>query len=126
MTAKSVLLLEDNDDLRMMMRELFESCEARCVGVGSVQELKNLGASQPLSFDLAILDVNLGPGQPSGVDAYRWLLGQSFSGRILFMTGHGRSLACVADAHALGVKVLQKPVSVDDLIGLLGQATETG
>lgn len=126
MGVKSVLLLEDNIDLRMMMCDLFDSCGARCVGVGSLQELKNLGANGGLSFDLAILDVNLGAGQPSGVDAYRWLRDQSFPGRILFMTGHGRSFPGVSDAHAVGVEVLRKPVSVDDLLGLLGEATETG
>jgi len=125
MPPKSVLLLEDDSDLRMMMCELFDSSGARCLGVGSLRELKELGANGRLSFDLAILDVNLGSGQPSGLDAYRWLRDQSFAGRILFMTGHGRAFAGVADAHAVGVEVLQKPVSVDDLLRLLCETPGT-
>jgi DNA-binding response OmpR family regulator len=121
--AKSVLLLDDDSDLRLMIRELFDSSGAQCIGVGSLDEMKNLGASGRLSFDLVILDVNLGAGQPSGVDAYRWLRQQSFSGRILFMTGHGRSFPGVADAYAAGVKVLEKPVSVDELLNLLSEST---
>jgi DNA-binding response OmpR family regulator len=124
MAAKSILLLDDDSDLRMMMVELFDSYGAKCIGVGSLDEVKTLGASGQLSFDLAILDVNLGPRQPSGVDAYRWLREQSFSGRILFMTGHGRTFPGVADAYAVGVKVLEKPVSIDDLLILLGDTTE--
>jgi DNA-binding response OmpR family regulator len=125
MAAESVLVLEDNGDLRMMMCDLFESFGARCVGVGSLEEMQRLGATERLSFDLVILDVNLGAGRPSGVDAYRWLRDQSFSGRIVFMTGHVPSLAIVADAHSIGVKVLHKPVSIDDLMGLLREPPKT-
>jgi DNA-binding response OmpR family regulator len=73
-----------------------------------------------LSFDLVILDVNLGAGQPSGVDACRWLQERSFSGQIVFLTGHA-SLPGVAEAHSLGLKVLQKPLAIDELVKLLGE-----
>jgi DNA-binding response OmpR family regulator len=120
MVAKSVLVVDDDADLRTVLCDLFDSYGARCTGVGSLNELKNLVADGRLPFDLAILDVNLGAGQPSGVDAYRWLRERSFSGQILFLTGHGRSFPGVAEARALGVKVLEKPVAIDDLVKLLG------
>jgi hypothetical protein len=90
------------------------------VGLGSLDEMKQLCANG-LSWDLAILDVNLGGGQPSGVEAYRWLMGQSFAGRIVFLTGHARSFPDVAEAHALGVKVLEKPVPISCLLNLLDE-----
>jgi DNA-binding response OmpR family regulator len=123
MAAKSVLLLDDDRDLRLMMGELFDASGAKCVGVGSLDEMKRIGASGRLSFDLVILDVNLGAGRPSGIDAYQWLRDQSFSGSIVFMTGHGRSFSGVADAYAVGVKVLVKPVSIEDLLNLLCEST---
>jgi DNA-binding response OmpR family regulator len=92
MSPKSVLLLDDDDDLRAMLCQLFDCYGARCTGVGSLDEMKNLLSDGRLPFDLIILDVNLGGGQPSGVEAYRWLRERSFSGQILFMTGHGRSV----------------------------------
>lgn len=121
MSPKSVLVLDDDTDLRIVLCDLFVYYGARCTGVGSLDEMKNLVADGRLSFDLVILDINLGAGQPSGVDAFRWLRERSFSGRILFLTGHGRSLPAVAEAHALGVKVLEKPVDIDDLVNLLGE-----
>jgi DNA-binding response OmpR family regulator len=117
---RSALLLEDDRDLRMILCELFNAHGARCVGVSSVDELKDLVTEGGLAFDLAILDVNLGEGRPSGVDAYRWLREQGYSGRVVFMTGHGRTSPSVADAMALGVGVLEKPVPVHDLLGLFG------
>jgi DNA-binding response OmpR family regulator len=118
---KSVLVVDDDGDLRMILCELFDSYGARCVGVGSLDAMRELLLSDGVLFDLAILDVNLGAGQPSGVDAWRWLQEHSFSGRIAFLTGHARSFPGVAEAYALGVKVLQKPGSIDDLISLLGE-----
>jgi FixJ family two-component response regulator len=116
----SVLLLDDDRVLLEMMCELFVSEGVACIGVGSVEEMIAAGATG-LACDLAILDVNLGPGKPSGVDAYRWLKAQSFSGRIVFLTGHARSYIGVAEAHALGVQVLEKPTSVAGLLNLLGR-----
>ena len=114
---KSVLLLDDDTDMREVVCELFLFHGVRSIGVGSLDEMKRL--EDVRSFGLAILDVNLGAGCPSGVDAYRWLMAQSFDGRIVFLTGHARSFPGVVEAHALGVKVLEKPVSVDDLMNLL-------
>jgi DNA-binding response OmpR family regulator len=114
----AVLLLDDNDDLRMVMSELLLTKGATCIGARSLAEVVELGA-RCLKCQLAILDVNLGPGCPSGVDAYRWLKEQSFAGRIVFLTGHARTYPGVAEAHALGVKVMEKPVAVADLLKLL-------
>jgi DNA-binding NtrC family response regulator len=115
---KAVLLLDDDTDLRMMMTEFFKSEGIECVGVGSLEEMIAAG-TRGLSCYLAVLDVNLGKAQPSGVEAYRWLKENSFSGRVVFLTGHARSFPAVAEAHALGVTVLEKPVSVDRLLRLL-------
>jgi DNA-binding response OmpR family regulator len=122
MAAKSILVVDDDSDLRLMLCELFDSYGAKCVGVASLEEMKDLGANGQLPFDLVILDVNLGQGQPSGIDAYRWLKDHSFSGCVLFMTGHARSFPGVADAYAVGIRVLQKPVSIDDLLNLLRES----
>jgi CheY-like chemotaxis protein len=117
---KSVLVLDDDADLRMILCQLFDSYGARTVDVSSLDDMRKL-VTDGLLFDLAILDVNLGSGQPSGVDAYRWLKEHFFSGRIAFLTGHARPFPGVAEAYALGVKVIQKPGSIDELMSLLGE-----
>jgi FixJ family two-component response regulator len=116
----SVLLLDDDRLLLEMMTALFLSEGVACIGVGSVEELIATG-ERALACDLAILDVNLGPAKPSGIDAFRWLKSQSFSGRIVFLTGHARSYIGVAEAAALGVEVLEKPMSVAGLLNLVGR-----
>jgi DNA-binding NtrC family response regulator len=116
--VRSVLLLDDDDDLRAVLSELFTTYDARCLSVGSVDELMALGP-RGLACDLAVLDVNLGAGRPSGIDAYEWLKAQRFGGQIVFLTGHARSYPTVAKAQALGIKVLEKPVHTAELARLL-------
>jgi DNA-binding NtrC family response regulator len=118
MNDKAVLVLDDDDDLRAIVCDLLAAKGATCFGVGSLDEVIALG-TRALSCDLAILDVNLGPAQPSGVDAYHWMKAQSFSGRTVFLTGHARTHPSVAKANDLGVKVLEKPVSLLDLVKLM-------
>jgi FixJ family two-component response regulator len=118
--ARSVLVLDDDSDLRMVLGELLSSHGATCVSVGSVGEMAAQGA-KALGCELAILDMNLGPGQPSGVDACRWLLDHSFRGRIVFLTGHLHTFPGVAEARALGAKVFEKPVSVALILELFGE-----
>jgi len=73
-----------------------------------------------LRCDLALIDINLGAGQPSGVEVYRWLRARGFGGRIFFLTGHAMNSPFVAEAVRLGdAQVLSKPIRPDRLIRLL-------
>jgi FixJ family two-component response regulator len=117
-TNRSILLLDDDDDLRNVLRELFSTYDAGCLAVSSLDELI-ASKGHALSCKVALLDVNLGAGRPSGVDAYRWLREHSFAGQIVFLTAHARTYPSVAKAYSLGVKVLEKPVAVPDLLKLL-------
>ena len=117
--ATRVFLLEDDDDLRESMSELLaRGAGAECVGLRSVEDLREQEA-EVLRTDLAVLDINLGPGQPSGIDAYHWLKEQRYRGRIVFMTGHATRHPLVEAARQLhGAVVLAKPVSFQRLIAL--------
>jgi FixJ family two-component response regulator len=69
---------------------------------------------------MAFLDINLGPAQPSGVDAYRWLRDKGFNKPIFFLTGHASTYPLVAEAELLGdAKVLSKPCKPEDLIAII-------
>jgi DNA-binding NtrC family response regulator len=121
----SVLVLEDDGDMRTLMCELFSMAGAdRCVAVGSVEELRK-HAEALRGLELALIDINLGPGHPSGLAAYEWLLSQRFGGRVVFITGHATAHPLLREAQALrGVEVLRKPVDADILLDLLPAGEE--
>src|SRR5262245_8851680 len=98
MQAGFVLFLEDNDDLRELFVELVAlSLDRRCIGVGSYEELVALGR-EVVECEVAILDINLGPNQKSGIDAYSWLRDNGYKGRVVFLTGHASSHPLVVEA----------------------------
>lgn len=113
-------MLEDDDDLRTLLCELLmASGAAACVSVRSLEELIRQ-KEQVLGCGLAVLDVNLGARAPSGLDAYHWLRGNGFGGRIVFLTGHARSHPLVRQAHELThVQVLSKPIDAKTLMALV-------
>ena len=111
-----VLYVEDNDDLRELVVELVTALlEHRCLGVGSYEELVALG-DEALGCSIAILDINLGPNQPSGIDAYRWLRDEGYRGRIVFLTGHASTHPLVIEAKRIGdAEIFSKPIEPDRL-----------
>jgi FixJ family two-component response regulator len=111
-----VLYVEDNDDLRELVVELVTVVlKRRCVGVGSYEELVALG-KEALRSNVAILDINLGPGQRSGIDAYAWLRDHGYQGRIVFLTGHASTHPLVVEAQRIGdVEIFSKPIEPDRL-----------
>ncbi len=118
--VRRVLVLEDDDDLRTLLCELLGLGGVEgCVAAASYDALVRRGG-EALGCGLALLDVNLGAGVPSGLDAYRWLQEHGFSGRTVFLSGHARSHPLVQQAHTLqDVRVLSKPVGAQALLELL-------
>jgi FixJ family two-component response regulator len=120
MSATDVLFLDDDDDLRETFTDLVRTVfERECFSCGSYDELLALG-DRALSCGVAVLDINLGPQVPSGLDAYGWLRGRGFLGRIVFLTGHASSHPLVVEATRLGgADVVAKPISSGVLRALL-------
>jgi FixJ family two-component response regulator len=115
-----VLLLDDDPDLRGALSDFVELMfDRHCLAVGSFDEL--VAAEQDvLACYVALLDVNLGPGKPTGIDAYRWLVGHGFGGRLYFFTGHARVHPLLAEIEKLGaVQVLPKPLDTSRLMEVL-------
>ncbi len=118
---RRIVLLDDDADLRDALCDMFALLGADCLPVASLAEMSG-AADRVLACHLAILDVNLGEGQPSGVDAYEWLRQQRFGGRVVFLTGHAPSSPAVARAATLGVRVLTKPIGIDEMRALVDGA----
>lgn len=101
-----------------MARLLESRLKVQCLTVGSVDELKTAGAAV-LATRLVILDVNLGFGRPTGLDAYEWLRASKYEGKVFFLTGHARNDPLVKRAAASGARVLEKPFEADALVDLV-------
>ena len=114
--AGFVLYVEDNDDLRELVVELVTvAFHRRCVGVGSYEEMVALG-EEALGCSVAILDINLGPNRPSGIDAYTWLRDKGYTGRIVFLTGHASNHPLVVEAQRIGdAEIFSKPIEIERL-----------
>jgi len=111
-----VLYVEDNDDLRELVVELVSVVlKRRCVGVASCEELAALGM-KALGCSVAILDINLGANQRSGIDAYAWLRDHGYTGRIVFLTGHASTHPLVVEAQRIGdAEIFSKPIEPERL-----------
>jgi DNA-binding response OmpR family regulator len=114
-----ILICDDDPDIAEVMGEFFRDQGFDCVITRSSDEVV-AHRSEALGCSLAILDVNLGPGQPSGVDVYRWLQRERFGGRVVFLTGHAVTSAFLDGARTLGIPILSKPVGGETLLRLAG------
>lgn len=114
------MLLDDDDDLRTTLADVLrETCQFDCVAVRDVPSMI-AEADRVLGCSVALIDVNLGEGAPSGLDAYQWLARHQFAGRVVFLTGHAVTHAAIRDLIETGVaSVLQKPASVSRLRAVL-------
>jgi FixJ family two-component response regulator len=122
-SQSDLLIVDDDEDLRLAVADLVEAeGERRVMGVGSLAELVALGP-RALACGLIIIDVNLGPDKPSGIDVLAWLCEHGYRGRAVFLTGHGRTCPEVEQAYRTeGVPVLSKPIGVDALLELAKDA----
>ena len=117
---RTVLFVDDCRDICQVMEVMCQSLpEVECVCVTSMSAVLER-AAQVLRTDLAVLDVNLGPGEPSGVEIYRWLKGQNYRGKIVFLSGHARTDPVVEEAAKIsGVDFFQKPLGFGQLESLI-------
>ena len=111
-----IVFLDDNEDLRELLPALLETTlGVECLSFSNVMDFQN-HSDQVLSAKVAILDINLGPNVPDGVDAFNWLMDRGFRGKILFFTGHARANPQVALAEKDGARILEKPIHPDKLV----------
>lgn len=85
-TAINVLLVEDDDDDYVLVKDLFREIgdeRYRVKRVASYEEAIELGA--PCNFDICLLDYRL--GAHDGVELMEYLLGQGFECPMILLTG---------------------------------------
>src|SRR5262245_38455825 len=112
----SILVLDDSQDLLDVMRDFCNYlCSSTAVTARSLRDIDSLG-EKALQCKVALLDINLGVNQPTGIDVYRWLRRNGFSGPIFFLTGHTLNSSAIEEAERLGdARVLTKPILPEHL-----------
>jgi DNA-binding response OmpR family regulator len=120
---ESVLIVDDDAELRDTISDVLAAAGvARRVLAPSLGEVERQ-ADAALASRLAILDVNLGEGQPTGVEVSRWLRERGFRGAIVFLTGHAATDPRVIAAAAVpNTRIVVKPISFAGLIALVKAA----
>jgi DNA-binding response OmpR family regulator len=109
---QSILILDDSEDFLELVRIYAERiCGVSALTARNLKDLENLG-DKIFECRLAILDINLGPTEPTGVEIHRWLRDRGFKGKICFLTGHARNYQGVIEAEQLGdTRVFSKPLT---------------
>lgn len=120
--AADLIFPDDNAELREVMVDIIGfQLGLRCLPLQNFSELlENQKAA--LSCGLAILDIELGYQEPSGLAVFEWLKNQGFNGKVFFLTGHGRNHPLVQKARQSGAQVWEKPMGSQDMIKALQEA----
>ena len=113
---ETVLLVDDDEDLRAAMDEVLHRLGVRrLVEAGSLRDVEDQ-REEALACQLALVDINLGYGEPTGINVFEWLEREGFSGRVVFLTGHGSLDPRVQRAASLaGSQVASKPLTTAKL-----------
>ena len=117
----AVLLVDDDDDMRAAMQEALEDLGLECVSARSLEDVQRKSAAA-LTCQLAILDINLGADQPTGVHVFHWLKDEGFAGRCVFLTGHAAGDPRVVEAARISAGIVSKPLELAALERLVGAA----
>ena len=117
----SILVVDDEEPIREMIREGLTIRGFRVQTAGSVEEGLSLMGTRP--FDAVLCDLNLranGAGESSGLALYTAVSSASRGGNhrpfFLFMTGELVAAAVAEELVRTGAHILQKPFRMSDLI----------
>ena len=115
MTARTILVVDDDDAFRERLVRALAARGLEALGAGGKAEAGRLAASE--SPELAIVDLRL--GHDDGLDVVRDLHAIDPTTRILVLTGYG-SIATAVEAVRRGAfDYLQKPADADQILARL-------
>ncbi|MCY0966863.1 response regulator transcription factor [Parathalassolituus penaei] len=115
------LVADDSLYARMMLKNAVSESmpEAMFQEASSGRQALELAAAEQYRFDWYLLDVNMAP--PDGLATARSLVQAGVPiGRIALVTGN-RSSHLIEDADLMGICLINKAVSPDDVPGFVGR-----
>ncbi len=114
-TQSTILLVEDDDALRMRLAEAMQKRGFKTTSASSVAEgLEAIRANAP---DYAIIDLRLQDG--SGLDVVEALEQQHPDARAVILTGYGNIPTAVAAARLGAIDYIAKPATADEIVDAL-------
>jgi CheY-like chemotaxis protein len=119
-TARTVLLVDDNDALRVTLREQLAALKCTTHEAATFEQAVCVLRSVP-DIDFIISDFDLGDG-PDGVQLARWADQNGHGGPGALISGHPRHFAGLPQNW----HVLQKPIQLGDLKKLLSPGSAPG
>jgi len=119
-SVATVLIIDDDADVRAAIAGLVKSVGLRSEAFGSAQEF--LSRRLPEGPSCLVLDVRL-PGM-NGLDVQRQLAAAGVSTPIIFITGHGDIPMTVKAMKSGAVEFLTKPFRDQDLLDAIYQALD--
>ena len=127
MSRRRILIVEDNPDLRLLVRTTFEIGE----GEYDIEEAENgvdaLAAVESRKPDLIVLDVMM-PGRLDGLEVCAWLKSHAEWGniRIVMLTARGQQVDIAKGLEAGADAYLVKPFSPLKLLETVETLLATG
>jgi len=109
-----VLIVEDNDDVRLLMEEVFDAEGYLIRTARNGSEMHALIAAEP-DFDMLVIDVSL-PGSDNGLDLADAMAARGYS--VILVSGDHLQVERMDQS---GYPYLLKPFSVRSLIELIDQ-----
>jgi len=118
MTDKTILIVEDQDDLRLLIRLSLKSLGRIVLASSAAQGLEMVRAEKP---DLVVLDVWLGDGG-SGLDVCRAIRADAAASgtRVLLLSACGQQSDVEAGLDAGADRYMIKPFSPQSLVETAG------
>jgi PAS domain S-box-containing protein len=111
--AGTVLLVEDEEPLRAILRRSLETAGYAVLEASSGQDALSLSRTHPEPIDVLLTDVMM-PGI-NGVSLSQQLASERPVTRVLFMSGHTADFVAREGVDPASVRFLQKPFSTDTL-----------
>ncbi len=109
MAKSRILIVEDEFLIALEVERALLEADYEVCGIAST-EAEALGLAEQFHPDLAVVDINLSPGDGRNVAAELWRRHQTL---VLFATSHCRDSGELAETGAFGC--LPKPYSADDV-----------
>lgn len=119
---KSILVLEDDENLRELLVDVLDSLDYRVEGAAGPEEALHL--AHEIDFEVVISDVRMA-GPVDGLGVLEQLKKQRPALRCIVMTGYADELAPL---RALQIRVddyLYKPFDMQDIVASLGRLAES-
>jgi two-component system cell cycle sensor histidine kinase/response regulator CckA len=119
--TETVLLVEDADALRMMIKEILEEAGYTVLACADAQEATDTGGRTP---DLLLTDVVM--PRTSGPDLARTLRARNEAMKVLFMSGYTDDAIGHHGVLEAGAQFIQKPFTTDSLLRKVRDVLDEG